>query len=186
MNAEWNNLQETERRLHQSLQDAGRLIPFTIEGVEQMESQLNEAELDLPPGLRNPSDLLTTIKASQNETNSNRKPFVFGRLICLLRKEKGYSVSDLAEKARVDEQELRLIEAEMEWQPKPRTVAQLAGVFGVRPKSFARVANLTRQVDEEIAEGAVRFAACAKDMDMLTPEQSRALKEFVRLLNSMQ
>ena len=185
MATDWNNLQDTERRLHQSLRDAGRLIPLTVEDVEKVEAQFDEASVVFPPQLSNPCELLTRITSSAKQTSNNQKPYVFGRLIQLLRKEKGLSISELAEKARVDEQELRRIEAETECEPKPRTVAQLAEVFCVVPKSLARVANLTRQVDEQITEGAVRFAACAKDVDKLTREESRALKDFVRLLNSM-
>ena len=184
MTTDWDNLQDIERRVHQSLQDAGQLIPLTVEGVEKTEAQFDETEIVLPPPLCNPAKLLAQIKGSDQSADSSAH--VFGRLISLLRKQNGYSVSQLAEKARIDEQELIRIEAGLERQPKPRTVAQLATVFGVRPKSLARVANLTRQVDDEIAEGAVRFAACAKDMDKLTREEIRALKQFIKLLNSKQ
>ena len=185
MSANRNNLQDVERRLHESLHSEGRLIPTTIEDVELAESFFDESTIELPASLSNPCDILSRIKSEHLNRPVTASPPVFGRLIALLRKEKGLTIADLAQRARVDEQELRRIEAEIETEPKPRTVTQLAEVFGVLPKSLARVANLTRSVDDQLVEGAVTFAACSEHMDKLSKEQKRALHKFVRLLNSL-
>ena len=85
----------------------------------------------------------------------------------------------------VDAHELCQIEVDSAYEPKPRTVTQLATAFGLAPRSFARLANLTSKGNDQIVEGAVRFAACSKSMEELTDEQRQALKEFVKLLNSL-
>jgi transcriptional regulator with XRE-family HTH domain len=185
MAADWNNLQDTERKMYQSLRDAGRLIPLSPEDVERSEAQFHEASIVLSPQLADPCEVLARIRSHERQHSTGNKPQVFGRLIQMLRKDKGLSVSELASKARIDEQELLRIEAEIDHEPKPRTVSQLAEIFGVVPKSLARVANLTRHVDEQIVEGVVKFAACAKDIEKLSQEEKRALRDFVKLLNSM-
>lgn len=184
MTTNWSNLESVERKLYESLQASGELIPMTIEAVEEAEALFDEETVVLPISLRNPCDILRKAKLSVKKP-SNDEPQVFGRLVTLLRKEMGLSVAALAERANVDEQELRRIEAEIDPEPKPRTVTQLAHVFRVLPKSLATVAHLTRQSDELIVEGAVKFAACSQNMDRLSKEELRALKEFVRLLNSL-
>ncbi|REJ88255.1 MAG: XRE family transcriptional regulator [Planctomycetota bacterium] len=185
MGAGENNWEHMERRLYASLRDAGAIIPQTAEEVAQAEARVAASPIELPERLRDSRQAFARMQARIVGTDASSTPHVFGKLIAMLRIQRRLSVEALAAKAQVELQEIAHIEAEPDYEPKPRTVKQLADVFGVAPSAMARVANLTRQTDERIVEEAVRFAACAKDMDKLTREQWRVLKEFVSLLNSI-
>jgi len=176
----------TEREIHQAVLNAGGIIPHTVEQVKVAESMIDDSEA-LPASLCDPQAVLKRIQSKQSDVaEKSETPHVFGALIAMLRNKRGFSLDVLAEKARVDREELEQIETNFEYEPKPRTVHQLAEVFGIAARPLVRVASLTRRSDDRIAEGAVRFAACAKNMDKLTREQKKELKRFIKLLNSIE
>jgi len=179
------NLQAVERRLFESLGSSGGIIPQTVEQVELAERCGDLSEMDLPERLRDPRAVFARIvEASEGAAKEAVSP-VFGQFVSMMRRKHGYSVEALAAKAKVEAREICQIEVDAAYEAKPRTVSQLAAAFGLAPKTFARLANLRSKGDSRISEGAVRFAACSKGMDTLTEEQRRALKDFVKLLNSL-
>ena len=179
------NREDIERLLYESLRDEGGLIPQSVEEVKRAEARFAASAVELPEKLRDSRQALARLQAAEAAATESAAPCVFGQFIAMLRVKKGWSVERLAAKAKIDEEEISQIEADTGYEPKPRTVTQLADVFGILPKSLARLASLTRKTDERIVEGAVRFAACGKDMHKLTSEQRRAINQFVALLNSL-
>ena len=185
MNTSEHDRRQLERTLFEALREAGGVIPHTVEDVKLAEVRLRYSSTELPERLRDPRAVLDQIlskKKAEADAVTPDVPHVFGRLVQMLREQKRLSVEALAEKARVDREELEKIEADANYEAKPRTVRQLADVFRIAPKSLILVANLTRQTDERVTDGAVRFAACSKAQ---TREQRKAVKQFVRLLNSL-
>jgi len=108
----------------------------------------------------------------------------FSTLVELLRRDRGLSVSDLAEQARVDAIELVSIERLAAFLPRPRTVHQLAKFFGLPEKMLFELSSLTTVHTPEVREAAVRFAANAKRMTELDLNERHALNEFVKFLSS--
>jgi transcriptional regulator with XRE-family HTH domain len=178
-------LQTVEGRLFQSLSDMGGIIPQTVEQVECAENHPDILASELPERLRDAQQVFNRIAMCPLRPEHTELPHVFGQFVSMLRKKNGFSVESLAAKAKVDAEEICRIEVDSTYEPKPRTVSQLANAFGLTPKSLARLANLTFTRDNRIVEGAVRFAACSKNMDSLTKEQLQALKDFVKFLNSL-
>src|SRR2546426_11731448 len=78
------------------------------------------------------------------QTPSERKCFAtaFGTLIYFLRHQRGWSLSQLARKAEVDDESLENIEGDADYTPEPRTVLQLAKVFSVPGKRMLELAGL--------------------------------------------
>ncbi|NQT37796.1 MAG: helix-turn-helix transcriptional regulator [Planctomycetes bacterium] len=185
MSIKGTNREDIERQLYECLRDEGGIIPQSVEEVERAEARLAAFAVELPEKLRDSRQALDRLQAAEMGATESAAPRVFGQFTAMLRVKKGWSVESLAAKAKVDEEEIRNIEADLGYEPKPRTVKQLADVFGIVPKSLACLAGLTRKTDERIVEGAVMFAACGKDMHALTREQRRAIKQFVALLNSL-
>lgn len=106
----------------------------------------------------------------------------FGKLVQLLRRQKLLTIEQLASNARVEIEELLLIERDTDYHPEPRTVHQLAQVFHLRPKALMQLSgsSLPR---EDISREAVRFAASSEPMEKLTKEEARAVEHFVAILN---
>lgn len=106
----------------------------------------------------------------------------FGVLVRQLRRRDRLSMADLAQKARVDEQEVQAIETDPSCVPRPRTVHQLASVFKVPERAMMKLSGATVSVDTDLKEEAMRFAAKSGDMSQLSRDEQNILAEFVKYL----
>ncbi len=107
-----------------------------------------------------------------------------GSLVQLLRRSKGLSVEQLAERARVDLVDIIAVERDPTHPPRPRTVHKLAAFFGLPERPLVRLSNLTTARSTKLRDAAVRFAAHSSKVMELTPEEHGALAEFVEFLSS--
>jgi transcriptional regulator with XRE-family HTH domain len=107
----------------------------------------------------------------------------FGRLVNLMRRQRGLSLEKLAAQAALDVGELVSIEDDLHYTPEPRTVFQLARTFKVSHKALMQLAGLTVAKDSVLHKEAVRFAARSESIEKLTPEESEALESFVAILS---
>ncbi len=83
----------------------------------------------------------------------------FGSLVQLERRRKGFSIEKLADVAQVDVMELIGIERDPKYTPHPRTIHQLAKVFGIPERPLMRLSKLSATHNSELRDEAVRFAA---------------------------
>ena len=186
---------EVERMVYDAMCDLGWVIPQTEKDVERAESAFNAAEVELPERLRDPYAAFDQLCANgalgeqaqaQTDRAAGAAPqtpvCVFGSLIQLLRREKRLTLEKLAEKSQVDIRELVNIEQDPDYEPRPRTVHQLAGVLGLPKRTLVKLSNLAHVHDEELTGAAVRFAARSSSITELSREERQALAEFVRFL----
>lgn len=124
------------------------------------------------------------------DANSHEKPAVlddsriaFGRFVNMMRRQRGLTIEELADVARVDVSDLLLIEDGASHLPGPRTVYQLARTFEVPQARLMQLAGLTAANDAGLAEEAVRFAARSEAVHKLSPEESVALSAFIAVLS---
>jgi transcriptional regulator with XRE-family HTH domain len=110
----------------------------------------------------------------------------FGVLIRQLRRRDGLSVDQLARKARVDEHELRQIECDVHYRPRPRTVHQISAVFDLPERAMMMLSGATITHDRSFEEQALRFAAKSSDMSSLNRDELRVLREYVKFLAESQ
>jgi|SRR6266852_3830223 len=110
--------------------------------------------------------------------------WAFSRFVQLLRRGKGLSIERLAEKACIEVRELERIECDAQYEPRPRTVHQLAEFFGLPERKLLELSNLTTLHTPQLMEAAVRFAANAKNVLELSKEERQALNEFVTFLST--
>ena len=108
----------------------------------------------------------------------------FGRFVELMRRNLGFSVEQLAQKADIDAGELVTIETDFRYVPEPMTVFNLAKIFSLPEKSLMQLAGLTFPKDRRFVQAAVRFAANSESIAKLTAEEQEALESFVAVLNS--
>ncbi len=105
-------------------------------------------------------------------------------LLQLLRRREGLSQEALANKARVEIEEIRLIESDQSYMPNPRTIYQLEQMFGLPPRTLLKLSGMTASRSGEFAEQVMRFAANAKMMNSLTKAEKKILNEFMKFLIS--
>jgi HTH-type transcriptional regulator, competence development regulator len=106
----------------------------------------------------------------------------FGKLIELVRRDKGKSVEKLAIEADVELEELLLIERGEAAPEMGRTVFQLAEVLKLDAGKLMELAGVAEPRDEELKEAAVLFAARSEPMEKLTKAEKQALEAFVKVL----
>jgi len=106
----------------------------------------------------------------------------FGTLVRQLRRRDQLSVAELSRKADVDEEELRHIEHDAAFKPRPRTVHHLANIFGMPTAKFMKLSGATVTVDARFQAEAVKFAARSDDLSQLTEAERHLLNDFVVFL----
>jgi HTH-type transcriptional regulator, competence development regulator len=109
----------------------------------------------------------------------------FGKLINFMRRKQRWTIEELAKRAKVDAAELLLIEKEIRHQTEPYTVYQLANVFHLHPKALQQLSGLAVVRNHDIVDEAVRFAANSDSIEKLSPDQARAVEQFVAALNRL-
>ncbi len=108
--------------------------------------------------------------------------YALGALVRLLRHRDELSIAELADKAKVAEEEVRGIERDPHYMPRPRTLHHLAKHFSLPVDHLMQLSGAKRTVDRVLYNEAVRFAARSEDMSTLTDEERQALNAFVKLL----
>lgn len=106
----------------------------------------------------------------------------FGTVVRQLRRRDQMSIAELSQKADVEEEELRHIEHDAAYKPRPRTVHQLASTFRVPTAKFMKLSGATVTVDARFRAEAVKFAARSDDLSQLTDAERRLLNDFVAFL----
>lgn len=109
----------------------------------------------------------------------------FGKLVNSLRRKRNWSIAHLADEANIDPAELLLIEKEIHHQTEPRTVFQLAQVFGLNVKGLQQLSGLATIRNHQVVNEAVQFAASSDSIEKLSPEELRAVEHFVAALNRL-
>lgn len=104
-----------------------------------------------------------------------------GALVQMLRRREQVTVEELADLADVASDEIRRIELDSTYDPRPRTIIQLAGFFKIDPQSFV-VLSGAKQVNQEVRDEVLRFAAKSTGMSKLSRDELKLLNEFVKLL----
>ncbi len=118
----------------------------------------------------------------QTQHEHERLATAFGKLLRFRRCEMRFSITQLAQKADIDEKELEEAENNVHYTPEPRTVHQLAKALRIPEKKLMQLSGHLVVTDSEFVEQAERFAASAKRVDVLTDDEHQALKEFVKYL----
>ena len=131
-----------------------------------------------------PTHFSTVRIQSAEIRNAEPTQLAFGRLVQLLRRQKSLTLEQLSHRARVDVEELLLIEKDFEYRPEPRTVHQLAQIFDLKPKILMQLSGSSIP-REEVFKEAVKFAANSEPMKKLSREEALAVEQFVAVLNKL-
>jgi transcriptional regulator with XRE-family HTH domain len=119
-----------------------------------------------------------------NDPRSEQEQVAFSTLIQFMRRKRRLSIEELAKVAQVDVVEILGIETDPHFEPKPRSIHQLANYFGLPVIPLTRLSGLADGRREKYTEAAIHFAAKSKGVQTLTRDEEAALSEFVKFLSS--
>jgi transcriptional regulator with XRE-family HTH domain len=125
-----------------------------------------------------------TVVMTAREPEEQEVREAFHRVIQMLRRSRGLTIDDLAEKTKIDRTELVALERNPAYRPSPLTLHRLSEFFEVPDRKLAVLAGAIREVPEELRQQAARFAAQSNSFAKLTKEEQRVLDEFVGFLRS--
>lgn len=104
-------------------------------------------------------------------------------LLRQLRRRDNKDISALAIELRVPEDELRAIEEDKGFMPKPRTIHQIAEHYDVSARALIKLSPATAERDPSLDEAALLFAASSESLAKLSKAERKNLNEFVKLLS---
>jgi transcriptional regulator with XRE-family HTH domain len=116
------------------------------------------------------------------ERDRTVKPFVFRTFVQYLRREKGFTLDQVADETDIPREVLAAIEQQEGFRPSPRTVYQLSRFYRLSPVKLAALAGASGQPVDEVREPVHKFAAMSESFSKLSKEERRALKELVTVL----
>lgn len=121
-------------------------------------------------------------KAESVQQSGEPIRFAFSTLISYRRRALRMTMEDVAQKAKVELDELLEIEENSSYVPEVRTVHRLADLLKLPIPQLLVLSGNAKAATAELTEAAVRFAARSRAVEKLNPEQSDALNEFVKVL----
>ncbi len=121
-------------------------------------------------------------KSRATEIQAAPARLAFGTLISFRRRALKISLESLAEKARIELEELLRIDKDLDYRPEPRTVCQLAEVLRLPIPQLLILSGNAVAKDERLNKAAMKFAARSRAVEKLNRDQAEALDEFVKVL----
>jgi transcriptional regulator with XRE-family HTH domain len=154
---------------------------------ESLTAAIQDAGIDLMDLARTGRDVAerALARAAEESTSmqANDLHEALGALLQLLRRRDKLSYEQLAQRARVDAEEIKSIENDPSYVARPRTIYQLEHFFKLPKRSLAKLAGMTRHQLSDFREEVLSFAAHSKSMHKLTRDEARILNAFVKFLS---
>lgn len=125
-----------------------------------------------------------TVVMTAREPEQQEMREAFHRVVQMLRRSRGLTIDQLAEKTKIDRDELMALERNPAYRPSPLTLHRLSEFFEVPDRKLAVLAGAIREVPDDLRQQAARFAAQSDSFAKLTKEEQRLLDEFVGFLRS--
>lgn len=107
----------------------------------------------------------------------------FATLVQLWRIERGMTVQELAYAASIDIDEVEKIETDEDYRPEPQTVCALATLLKLPELRLLQLTGNVIELDPDLQEYSLKFAANAKQWQQISKEQRRELHRFMKILS---
>jgi len=107
---------------------------------------------------------------------------VLGAVVVQIRRRDRLTVAQLADRVRVDEDEIASIEQDRHFLPEPRTLHQLSTYMKIPAVNLIKLTPDAANADEEFHDAALEFAASSEDLSALSRIERRRLNDFVKYL----
>jgi transcriptional regulator with XRE-family HTH domain len=108
-------------------------------------------------------------------------PTELGKAVRFVREQKGWTRSELADLADIDAAEVESIETRTDFDPKPRTVTQLADACHFSRERFIQLAKHRTMLAAN--ESSVRYAAKSNGTESVSDDEYQAIRALVEVLS---
>ena len=124
------------------------------------------------------------VEDTKAQATHGREPLlsVFSRVINMARRDHGWSIEQLADKADVDAIEVFRIEEDLVEAPEPRVVSSLSRALRLPAGKMMQLVGHITVLDPKVSGAAMKFAASSGSMEKLTRTEKGALNDFVKAL----
>ena len=145
----------------------------------------NDPDLDVEAGLpiavfREADEPAELSEILQNEASVEPARAYLGAILREVRRRDGLTIEALAGRARVDVAQLRGLEQDPDFQPRPRTVHRLAELLSLPQAEVARLAgSIVVNDDNPALTDGYKFAAKSDDLSTLNAVDRAQLSAFV-------
>lgn len=109
-------------------------------------------------------------------------PTNLGKVLRFVREQKGWTRSELAELADVDENDINSLETLVGFNPSPRTVTRLADTCKFSRQKFIELAE--HRLSSAANESTFKYAANSGTTSAVTDDEYEAICELVNVLTS--
>jgi len=121
---------------------------------------------------------------TRKDTGSENLRFSFQLLVRNLRKSKGLTVEQLAEKTGIEKGELLAMERAEAYRPTRLTLHRIAQFYAISTSRLAALAGAAKEIPEDIRQIASSFAAKSESLARLSKDEKEMLDEFVKFLRT--
>jgi transcriptional regulator with XRE-family HTH domain len=183
---------EVARLIHEMRTAAGlsqQQLADLIDTTQSVVSRLEDADyegrsLSMLDRIASALNQKLTVVMTAREPEERVVRDAFHRVVQMLRRSRGLTIDQLAEKTQIDRAELIALERTPAYRPSPLTLHRLSQFFEVPNRQLAVLAGAIREIPEDLRERAAQFAAQSDSFSKLTKEEQRVLDEFVGFLRS--
>lgn len=110
-------------------------------------------------------------------------PTDLGRVVCFVRERKGLSRSQLADIAKLTEQEIIAIETVVNPDPSPRALVYLADALELSRSRLKELAGFVRSSAQTANDHRLLFAARSRSVDSVSDDEYEAIRALVDVLS---
>ncbi|MGZ6298711.1 MAG: helix-turn-helix domain-containing protein [Parachlamydiaceae bacterium] len=108
----------------------------------------------------------------------------FQTFVTNLRRRKGLSREDLAQKLDVDAADIAALEQSIEYRASPRLLHNLSRFYEIPERKLYALAGATKEISTNLQQEASKFAAKSDSFSKLTSEEKHLLDEFLKFLKT--
>jgi transcriptional regulator with XRE-family HTH domain len=128
------------------------------------------------------SQKLTVVMTAEDPKDETLR-YAFQLVVQNLRRERGLTLEQVAEKTGIDRKELSAMERIIGYRPSPLSLHRLSRFYQISERRLAALAGAI-EPSEEVRECASRFAAQSDSFAKLTREEKKILDRFVNFLKT--
>lgn len=124
------------------------------------------------------------VRITQADPEAGTIRFAFREIMRGLRKRKGLTLDELADRLDADREELAAMERHEGYQPAPLLLEKLSRFYDLPQRKLAELAGAVSCVEPALRDQASRFAAQLESFAKLTAAERRTVDEFVSFLKT--
>jgi DNA-binding XRE family transcriptional regulator len=185
---------DVRRALHEVMLEDGLVFPEKPDDVASFEARIDESKIPTPdvnefrrflrrdksqPPL--PATGKVVPLPAPGHASAESATVCFGDFVGLMRRKRGWTISQLARSVEADENELTRIERDPSCEPELSTVHGLAKMFGLPSKSLIVMSGLGEARSAGFRHSELRFAACSSGSGPLTQEEETVLQTYLKV-----